>query len=555
MNYVYVDPTVAVSGNGSESSPYKSVSAYIAAGVVHPFKLMIKAGTTLVDTANFGTKLKNESGESSIITRYGSGRNPRWINSENRSSSISGSHIRGDQVRSLLITGLDFHCKNNLEAIGAAQTIITLNLPNSYSTDIDAEVWVSNCNFYGEPRSTTGRYAYYNSAINLYVMSGATKRVNRFGVTDCNFHYVARPIQLIGNHAYAADVTDNRTGTMYSRGVKVINCGMVGCAKGGVEFGGCESELSAYTEDKYQTVCRNCTYSSYNWDQGDANGGIFADACFWTYRCNRVMFEYIKCSGATPMVADNEVIDFDMMSWDCVARFIVGSNCGCSLLVISSDSGARARYSDYSSLYTQDEWYYTRRNGSGNNVFEHCVMFNCGINRGWPGGYDDAVEIRTKGFVYNTMVRNVLFIDTVSVYPKPILGNGVAARSNGIPGVVLSNCTALYRYCKGTEMIVKREAATLPDMTEVSNCCFWSLAWRTADAAAAVASLDSTSTGINRKVQDPQMVFIPGQAPVTLEAAKLLRTLSTSPCISGGAASATTDINGKSGSSIWWMQL
>lgn len=555
MNYIYVDPTATASGNGSLASPYKTVSDFIAAGVTHPFTLYIKRGTTLVDTANFGTQLKNESGVNSVITAYGVGSRPHWINRENRSASISGSHIRGDQVRGLTISEIDFYCKNNKTWQSAAQTIITLNLPNSYSTDIDAEVWVRDCAFYGETFSSTGRYTYFNSAINMYVMSGATKRVNKFGVLDCDFVNIARPIQLIGNHAAADDITDNSKGTYYSQGVRVENCSMSNIVKGGVEVGGVESRNGARVEDEYQSIIKNCTYSSYNWDQGDASGNIYADACFWTYRCNRVMWSRIKCDGATPLAADNEVIDFDMMTWDCVAQFIVGGNNGASLLLISKDSGARTPYAGYSSTYTKDQWYYDRRNGSGNNIVEYSVFTNSGVNSGYPTGYENAVDIRTSGFIYGNEIRNCVFLDNASYYAKPLIGNGAEARSNGIPPVIVSNCVMLLRHCIGTTITMPRGITNIVAPDSYNNCIFWSLAWAASDATAALAALSAVATVSAVSMVDPLLSFMPTQSLPSLAAAKRLTLSQDSPARGTGLTTTTPDINGKTGNHIWWMQL
>lgn len=574
MNYYYIDPTATTNGTGAIDSPFKTFAALIAQGFTHPCTIALKAGTTLYENVNFGlTSLYNTTGIMSYITSYGTGPKPKWINTDyfKAATALDGysyraMHLTARKVQSVTVTGIEFYSRNNLTAVdNNSSCFIWFELP-PVTTETDVDVWIDNCKFIGDPITRSGNHKDYDSSVNLRLDAAATNRANVFGVRNSSFFNVARPINIVGNHWKADDITDNSKGTYYSRGVKVENIEMTGISKGGCQFAGVESLNSAYVVDKYQSVMRNITYSKYRWDNALENSDtLYADAGFWTWRCNRIMIEDIYGGGMHPSVTDNEIIDFDYLTWDSVARNIIGFNNGASILFMGNSStsvqgGARASYSTYSGTYTQAQWFYERRNGQGNNVVEFSLFFNDGIQRlPYPSaGYDYCTNIRSGNINYNNVVRNCVFIDTVSRTSKYLASNNNFPLLAGeVARLVIQDSVYYARYNDGinilkpiTDTVNYSNAATV-----MKNVIAYSAAWTTDNITAAAAAVALAGTCTNVKILDPQIGYIPSQVPVSRAAAEKIKVLSTSPLKAAGSSTVTPDRNGNFINDIWWMKL
>ncbi len=544
MNNYYVDPFAASGGTGSLEAPYKSVTTLIAAGITHPCTIWIKRGTTLVESASFGLLLENNSGELSYIRPYGSGRRPKWVK-----PSVSSSHITTTGTRNLIITGLDFLIDDDSLTPNNGGGFVNLVLRNTTSADIDSNVWIEDCRFKGGALTRSGIYG-GNKTVYIRADNANTKRVNKFGVRDCKFKNLSRGVQLQGIDI-ADDNTDNRTGTYYSRGVKVERCSFVGMSHGAVCFVCVESKNSAYTDDEYQSVARKCTYSSYRWDRYDGTA-IRVDAAFWTYHCNRVMFERLIGGGMQPTEADSEFIDFDGLSWDCVARYIISYNNGAGSLWISTAAQARAAYADYSSTYTEFDWFYTRRNGTGNNVIEYSIFYNDGNQRSDKNGSDACAYHRVTTYSYNCIVRKCVHINMTAVSSQYMLANTLT--SSGATLVKLEDCIFFWKYLTSTNLVSQNPFT--PSTLDIKNCVVYSLAWDSAAITTVTNYLASIATLSGMIFNNPQFVSLPTQPFVSMDSALNLRLKPTSPCIGAGAnSSATVDINGNNVRDIFWRAV
>ncbi|WP_221889285.1 hypothetical protein, partial [Raoultella planticola] len=91
------------------------------------------------------------------------------------------------------------------------------------------------------------------------------------------------------------------------------------------------------------------------------------------------MFERLDVHGSYPMATDNMAVDIDGMCWDNVVRHVYSTGCARTVMFVSADNaGLQAAPPAGMSNF---EFYYTRHQGSGNNLVEYCFAFNDGIQR------------------------------------------------------------------------------------------------------------------------------------------------------------------------------
>ncbi|HHT5293919.1 TPA: hypothetical protein ACTY2I_005392, partial [Klebsiella pneumoniae] len=110
------------------------------------------------------------------------------------------------------------------------------------------------------------------------------------------------------------------------------------------------------------------------------------------------------------------------------------------------------------------EFYYTRRQGSGNNLVEYCFAFNDGIQRlqgkiGTPT--NDACSISHHRNQFNNIVRNCVFIDTTSVRQRRLIStNGYDTESVSIPSLTVENCIFYCKWMVGSDIIAQLSTGT-----------------------------------------------------------------------------------------------
>lgn len=546
MNFYYIDSNFIGEGKGTILSPFRSFTELKTAGFSHPCKILIKRNSVLVEGMTFNQELFNTTGIQSVIGAYGLGSDPIWYKPND-----SSTHIYSSYTQNIKIKNISFRLRNNQVNVSNGGGFITLYLPNTTGNDVDANVWIEDCHFKGSEMNRTGQNG-LNKTVYICVRSDATKRVNKFGVRRSSFEDLSKGIQLQGLDL-ADDITDNSKGTYYSRGVKVEKCSFTGMSNGALLFNCVESLNSPYVEDEYQSVCRDCFYSSYRWDKYNGSN-IYPDAVFWTYHCNRVMFERLIGGGYQPTEADSQFIDFDGMTWDSVARFIVGYGNGASLLLISLDSHGRSRYADYSSQYTESQWYNTRRNGSGNNILEFSYFFNNGVQRGYllPGGFSGAcAEIRISGFQYDVSIRNCVFIDSVSTKEKFIALDSFTTRNS--VSVKIDSCAFIYKFLTTTDL-VSTTNSTVPIF--LNNSSISSLSWTIDDFTNTGTYLQNIcSQATNLKLINPDLIFFPTQPPSSIGSALKIKPVYGTILKGTGTQSTTKDINGNTTNDIWWVDI
>lgn len=468
MNNYYIDPTYKGVSTGTIGQPFKKMSELISSGITHPCNIMLRRGTTLIENADFEELLQNVTGTQSYITDYGSKKNaaPKWLNKEMIPSVqgvIKGQHITSIATRNLTIENIEFFLvsKQGYQRIEGQlpNDIACLSLrmkPLAAEVEFDANVWIQNCKITADNIAGSARRRYHHGAIRLISRESTRHKAHKFGVRDCTFFGLSRSIVLQGNYDHADDPTRNDQGTYYSQGVKVERCSFVRNGRGAVLFQGCESRDSAYIDNEWQSVCRDCNYSNYRWDiindidSLDATQN--ADAGFWTWRSNRVMIERVYGGGFYNLNLDCELFDFDYLSWDCVVRDSVSFNNAALILIMgASASGSQgAARTAYDSSYTIDEWFNDRRNGTGNNTIENCISFNDGIN---VNNYKETPPyvgcIKAGSFgTYNSTVKNCVFIDTVTQEAKGITNVLAGKEGAELPKFIFDNNKFLFKNVK-----------------------------------------------------------------------------------------------------------
>lgn len=544
MNNYYIDPSFTGASDGTINAPFKSFGAMFAAGITHPCTIGLKRGTVLVENVLAGSALKNTTNQYSYITDYGDKKLPKpvWINStvwgsQESGYTYTGQHLTSRNTRNLIISNINFSMRSYdiYKPITGALPIETIwlrleILNGSGEPTIDANVWVQNCKFSAAVIEGTARRSNYEAVIHIIVTSSGAYRADKFGVKGCDFVGVSRAITCTGNHSYAADTTDNSQGTLYSRGVQVENCSFVRNGRGAVLFQGVESALSAETPDVLQSYMANCNYSRYRWDSmNDNDTAQSADAAFWTWRCNRILIERIYGGGSYSLNLDCELLDFDYMTWDSVARHCVSFHNSAILLSmgassLTSQGAARAPYN--SGLYTVDQYFYARRNGQGNNVIKECVSYNDGVDLGNAAFVPYAGFIKTGGGAgtYNLTVQNCLCIDTVSRFSKPLITTLPLMSAPGLEKVKLINNVFIFPYLAKASLLPTISASQEVAGTRIESNRFYCVPL---DLTSINENLSQGSNVINTTFGYPNsLVNIPRQVPPSLEESLgLLKTL------------------------------
>ena len=253
-----------------------------------------------------------------------------------------------------------------------------------------------------------------------------------------------------------------------------------------------------------------------------------------------------------PTEADSEFIDFDGLSWDCVARYIISYNNGAGSLWISTAAQARSAYADYSSTYTEFDWFYTRRNGTGNNVIEYSIFYNDGNQRSDKNGSSACAYHRVTTYSYNCIVRKCVHINMTAVSSQYMLANTLT--SSGETLVKIEDCVFFWKYLTSTNLVSQNPFT--PSTLDIKNCVVYSLAWDSAAITTVKNYLASIATLSGMIFDNPQFISLPTQPLVSMDSALNLRLKPTSPCIGTGANSAATvDINGKNVRDIFWRAL
>lgn len=561
MNTLYVDPSKDVNGVGTEDSPYNTVNSALNAAV-HPFTILIKKGTNIRNNDYINDtsgKLLNASGQMSYIGAYGDdlaplvSNRPRWY-----MNGLYNPQIQSSSCRWLDISGIDFY--NQKRIVQSSLGTRNIMLTTLGDADSLANVFIHDCGFHGDPRSNSMQSG-GNQRICLFADSTGTTISHVMKVYDCQFTEVGSGVYIRGNTNFQ-DLTTNVGDALRSYGCSVINCTFVDAVNCAVLLHTIASKTSwRDSGHPMWSGFRKSSSKSYRWDK---NG---ADAGFWMWRCNRVGGEWLTVSGMQGMSLDGMAFDIDGMCWDCGFRYCFSSNnVSCMMFV----SGSNAGLSTWDpTKYTYKEWFYDRRMGSGNNIYEYIFSFNDGVQRlsSVPAGLDSnseitATAIRFNKCQFNCQINNCTFIDTVSDLRRLLINsNAYNTGDDTIPALTMNSNLFFARYLVPTNVMnhvlytndsATSSGATLapPAQMVLNKNLMYSDAW--ASGAKPDMSLFTDNGGV---YADPYFEYLPNSAPSGFASAgKIGFIKGQSVALSGGMVSLIPDVNGNTGNNIGWLQ-
>ncbi|HIE8614998.1 TPA: hypothetical protein ACXPWX_004613 [Klebsiella pneumoniae] len=541
MQYLYVDPSD--DANKPIPSAFKTVAAALAAVTSYPFSILIRRGTILKEAVS--ARIVNTSSEMSFFDTYGDGPAPKWL-----STSNSAGQLASWNARRITVQNIHFMDRDD----GFLTSATSVNLQCTGDADGVADVHVKKCYFTGNAysvsnpqKNTVGRHVQLFAA----AYDNTATPAHKLSVEDCMFNMVNAGVYIRGN-TYAADTTDNRGDGSRTYGAKVLRCSFTNVVQEGSLIHTCASKNDVYTDDEWQSCVRHCYYSSYRWDKFTTGGVSTYDAPFWMWHCNRVLFEKLEVHGSYPMSTDNMAVDIDGMCWDNVVRHVYSTGCARTVMFVSADNaGLQAAPPAGMSNF---EFYYTRRQGSGNNLVEYCFAFNDGIQRlqgqiGTPT--NDACSISHHRNQFNNTVRNCVFIDTASVKQRRLIStNGYDTESASIPSLTVENCIFYCKWMVGSDIIAQLSTGTRTiapaSQIVLNNNIIWSDAWSAAPDLSALATLSNITWA------KPQYALLPPSPPSTRRGAINLGVPANAR--GAGKSNLLLDINGRSGNNIGWLQ-
>lgn len=555
MATFYVDPSADTNGTGTVASPFNRVNSALATAT-HPFSILIKRGTYVRndDYINDTTsKLKNLSGTMSYIGAYGTGNRPRWP-----MNGLWNPQIQSNECCWLTIQDINFDNQTRALNIGLGTSNILLNTTGDANGI--ANTHVLQCGFFGDPKSMTMQ-AGGNQRVRMFAISTGTTTAHKMTVQRCTFARVGSGVYIRGNTTFA-DATTNIGDGYRSYGCQVRDCEFTDLVNCAVLLHTCASQTSRFdTDHEMWSGYINCSYTSHRWDK---NG---SDAAFWMWWCNRVGGVYLYVDGMQAMKRDGMAFDIDGMCWDCGFRYCYTQNNVSTMMFVSGGSSGPMAWDP--NTYSYVEWYYNRRMGSGNNLYEYIFSFNDAIQRlrTVPAGTDSSSEIhashlRNSKCQFNNTLRYCTFIDTVSTKRKLLVNSNVYNTfSDTLPALTMHSNIFYGRYLADTNLMnhVKYTNDTVSNYVDIAppaqmvikNSLLFSLSW-TSGATPDLSKFTSTSN----KFVDPMFTNLGNTAPSGFDSARMVTFIKgLSPIFGAGVQSAadSPDINGKAGNNMGWL--
>lgn len=550
MNYIYIDCTAAQKGNGTISNPFNSINDLNKLEINYPITISIKKGTilreSLVDINNI---FLNSKSTASYLTSYGEGANPIWI-----SSSHEKSHIHSHGIKNFVISDIDFYSNEN----GVDKPFIYA-IP--VADDIgNANILITKCNFQGTPKTIHSKKGKVPT-IYFEVEDKQFNQVNKIKISLCNFNFINAGIHFVGN-CRPANLETNVGDSNRSYGVKIITCSFTNIINAGILLVGCASKENNQNFDSpYASGFENIYYSSYRTDVYNPLQDEFAlhaqwDSPIWFTLCNKLIGQTFSIHGSGPGHPDRMAVDFDYHCWDCVIKHGYTSNNSRAVMFISGPMERTIFNTKYSvnkpQEMTDHEWYHTRRFGTGNNIYEYVLSFNDGIMRNYAVENTDSVKINANRYVYNCIVRNCTFIDTISLRNIFLLGcNPTDLNSDHVSILTIENCLFYWRFLE-TLNLMDISHIRLKDMLKnikICNSVLYSEKWNDD----LIINLKLVTT-FNIIMKNPEFENIILSPPSNLHSGLYFSFKSNSPILNNGSPNNTPDIAGRIGSNIGWMQ-
>lgn len=558
MNYVYVDPSASVNGSGTLASPYNSMDAFIAAGWTHPVTVSVKRGTTFAwsyltqTTAAF---FCNQSGTQSVLTSYGDGDYPVW-------------YPTGSTVRHTDTIFQNFLIEKFQLSPTPAQPFTGGYLYGWIKGDTNGlcNLEIRDIRFIGHPASIGGS-AGKKEVSCIHLMADYISRTNiahKIFIHDIYGDHVNCGIFVRGN-PHLSDTITYYGDQQKSYGVRVLDVAFTNIQNYGVMLCGATSKNKNrdIRNDEWESGFDGVYYSSYHTNVYDAasdpNGYTTAraDVPLWITMCSYVTGQNFEVHGSGPASPDRQSLDFDYHTNNCVFRYGYCTNNARGPMFIQgpfsnswySSNGYTAPSSDNYTMY------YTLGVGCVSNVFEYITFYNDGIARTQKTTDLFWLKPQAYRYCYNNVVRNCLFIDTVSTSNDRIIGiNPQTDDSTTAMSMTIDSCIFYWKCRDNTDLIGSAYVTsfgTLIAKFGITNSVVFSEAW----ASGSPATISNvTQSGL--KFVDPKFKYtVPRVPPAGMkEAMNILQLASNSPCLATGTPTSELDGWGKAGNNIGWQQ-
>ncbi|MCC3733718.1 hypothetical protein LLS47_12345 [Rouxiella badensis] len=522
MNNFWINPDVNVSGDGSESSPFKTLNDFFAlASVTHPITIFIRAGSTQTGQFIDANNLLNNSGsDMSFIKPYGIGYLPIIAQGVASSTALSLTKARKLKIDSLHFVG---------QCNGTA--FVNIN-PINTNTSNRADVYIENCVVEGRAGVTQSYY------VSMWMTANTSLggEVSYFGLKNTKFIHVPKGVWVQGNSAAPSSQVGNIGDSYYGRGVIVDGCSFIDIGGDGAIMSNCCSTYDPLVlRDEDTSGIFNSVYRGGRMDFQNQ-----ATVAFWLSNCNKVLMSNLAVYNSVSSRGglDKTAYDFDILCWNCLLEFSFSSGNGGGFLLTSNYANQVKPKPDGTDINT---WYYTNRYGNGNNTARYCLSFNDGWNK---------QKVWWQGYIFNLKFQNVTFIDTISrtfssaaMYLEQTLPT-VAA---GITGLIYDSCN-FYAPNSSTIRYLTSDSNNGTDaLSKFTNNNFF--------GGAGISPIVPTNAVVSgNNSADPLYSNCPVSSPSTLKQAVCITVSSSSPLRSGGTVTSAPDINGNAGSQIGWLQ-
>ncbi|MDR6295883.1 MAG: hypothetical protein V4752_11410 [Pantoea dispersa] len=556
MKYIYVDPSATVCGDGRRERPFISMDDVIASGVTHPVTVAIKRGThftwSYLSQNTFGFFI-NRSGIQSVLTSYGEGAYPVWF-PKDAATRHTDTIFQNFNINTLQLSSPpgEQHTGGYLygTVIGDERGICNLE--------------IHHINFIGDPVAIAGSAPTKEVACIHLTVRDKVDIAHKIFIHDIYGDHVNCGIFIRGN-PHLADPSTYYGDQRKSYGVRILDVSFTNIVNYGVLLSGAASKNKNrdVRGDEWESGWDNVYYSSYRTNvynpvkDPQAWTIARADVPLWMTMCAYVTGQNFEVHGSGPAAPDRSALDLDYHCNNCLLRWgYLTNNAKSFMLVQGPFTNSWYNANGYKPL--SDDIYtlfHTYGVGCVNNVIEYIVSYNDGVAR-----TQRPTDVYWKKaccfrYCYDNVVRNCLFIDTVSQANDHVLDcNPLKEDDPTALAMTLENCIFYWKQRDNSDLISAKQVAKFGSLLAkyaFKNCIFYSEAW----ASGATAALPKVLTAGLQYV-DPKFKYnVPLVPPAGMtEVKNILQLASDSPARKAGTARTSLDVWGKTGNNIGWQQ-
>jgi len=279
MQNYYVDSSVAASGDGSESSPFKQLSDFFKPrSVSHPITINIKKGLTYQGGVIDNNKLLyNTTPAESYIKTYGEGSPPVIVARDIYNERC----IRRPKVRNLIADPIILAGTMALNPLGNVN-------PCMIAGYNDTNVWLNGWDFH----AIGGKQQAWNPAFWFAASNEVLGNAGYFGMNNPKFVDTARGVLVMGINDIPSGIQDNNGDRYYVYGIRINNPSFVNVGGDGIILSNAASidnpknhNMDKVIADRNYSGIVNPAYSS---SRSDIQNN--ASVAFWFSNANRCFF-------------------------------------------------------------------------------------------------------------------------------------------------------------------------------------------------------------------------------------------------------------------------